>query len=264
MLKAHLRAAKALLAATVATAALLVPTAANAAASCATNCVNAINTAVSGTGATWFSSTTLPTTLDVTLYKEGVTGIVQQLHQPFASSHTLSTAQTLVPGTTYDWSAIYTDIWGNHQWRMGSFTTKHRLVTVFLQGVTVTDKGNFWGSGSETFYTRTGYASSNPAPIRSDVTMYNGDSLHLGVSMHSYDSPTWTPINLEMVDAHCGFCTYGLGASWGYGSDSQHNWVTGWYWIDTTNATNGWQNFTINAAGPAAFTAWGQYMVSYY
>jgi hypothetical protein len=247
----------------VVSAVVVAPTAAHATNSCATNCVYAINTAVSGTGATWFSSTNLPTTLDVTLYKEGVTGIVQQLHQGFAASHTVSTAQTLTPGTTYDWSAIYADIWGNKQWRMGSFTTKHRKVVVDIQSVTVTDKGNYWGSGSETFYARTGYAVTNPGPWRTDVPMTNGDSLDLGAWVYATDSPTWTPINLEMDDAHCGFCTYGLGADWGTGSDSQHSWITGWAWIDTTNATNGWQNFTITAKGVAGFTAWGYYLVEY-
>src|SRR4051794_10679298 len=232
-------------------------TAANAASPCSSNCVNYMNTATSGYGVTFFQSTTAPTRLDITIYKAGAAGIVQHLYaNNYAISHTVDSYQMLTPGTDYTYSELFYDTSGGVQWRMGSFTTKHRKLTVDIAQIKVTDKGNFWGSGHETFYARPG-VDNTKSPILSNVSVTNGDWLTPNIGLVAMDVPTWAPINVEMDDAHCGFCTYGLGADWSAGSDSQHNWVTAWYWADTSMATNGWKEFYETASGPAGINVYG-------
>lgn len=236
---------------------------ANAASPCQSNCVNATNIAVGGYGVTFFESTTAPARLDISIYKSGVTGIVQHLYaNNYAMSHTVNSAMTLTPGTGYYYSELFYDTSGGVQWRMGSFTTKHPKLSVEITQIVVTDKGNFWGSGSETFYVRPGI-DNTPSPIISDLPMTNGDSVQPNVVLTAMDIPKWAPINVEMVDAHCNFCTYGLGANWGSGSDSQHNWVTAYFWADTSVLTNGWKPFTETASGPAGIDVWGFYKVEF-
>ena len=242
---------------------LLGTTAANAASGCSTNCVNYMNTATSGYGATFFQSTTVPTRLDITIYKAGANGIVQHLYaNNYAISQIVNSYQMLTPGTDYVYSELFYDKSGGVQWRMGSFTTKHRKLTVEISQMKVTDKGNFWGSGSETFYVRPGVANT-PSPIITDYSVTNGDWVDPYVQLVGMDVPTWAPISVEMDDAHCGFCTYGLGADWTTGSDSQHSWVTATYWADTSLATNGWKEFYASNSGPAGINVYGSYKVEF-
>ena len=254
---------KVLLSAAVTAAAVVVPAAAASAATpCESNCVSNINTAIGGRGATVFVWTTAPTRANVTFYRSGVVGKAAYVEDnTFRTAHILNSPNTLLPGTDYTYSLLVYDKAGHQQWRLGSFTTLSRQLKVTINTIQVDDDGDTYGPGEETFYARAGSAST-PAFI-SDKSVSSGTALHPKLTITQTNPPLTSPINVEMVDADCGFCTYGLGGDWTTGSSSQKDWVTAWKWVDTSVPTNGPQDFVEWNSGPAGITVWGTYEVKY-
>ncbi|BEP13056.1 hypothetical protein acdb102_13670 [Acidothermaceae bacterium B102] len=249
--------------AAIAASTVLAPAAAHASSPCQTYC-GTVYASPLGTSAALSTWTTVPTTMSTWVYRHSDESLASMPKtNVFSTFHYLTTSDVLEPGTQYDWSAVLTDKSGGKEWRSGTFTTKHRRLQMQISGIKVTDKGNFWGSGDETFYARAGSSGDNPDPFLTDVSLTNGDWVYPWNTVTSIDPPTVAALNVEMVDAHCGFCTYGLGADWDRGSDSQHNWITAWHWVNTSTPTNGWVVFSAVGVGPAGMNVYGYYKVDY-
>jgi hypothetical protein len=229
---------------------------------CKSNCVTNYSVTPGGTSASVFAWTNTATKAEVTIYDAAQVKQAYAVDNAYKTFHILNTLNTLAPGTTYSYSLHITDTTGADTFRTSTFTTKKRQLKVSIEAIQVDNDGDNIGSGEENVYARAGTTVADPW-LYNGQDANSGDVLHPNRTITQLNPAASAPINVEMEDSDCTYCTYGLGGDWTTGSSDQRDWVTATKWVDTTTPTNGPQPFVMSGSGPAGITVWGHYEVGY-
>lgn len=261
ILRSRRTAVVALATAAVLPATVLSATAASAASPCQYGgCFTNTSTASSARGASVWAWTNAPTTASVNILNSGNATVAKASDPAFATHHQLDVTG-LQPGQTYGYLMTVTDKAGHSALRYGTFTQKNVQIKVRFTQIAMSDDSDVFGKGELTLYLRG--ANKTLGPVFSNRSTGDHDIIWLDDTTTTVDNADSVPLGAEMVDEDCGFCTYGLGADWGSGRDSQHDWATATTWISTAKPTEAPVAFQATVAGPVGFRVSGSVDVEF-
>ncbi|RKS80155.1 hypothetical protein CLV35_0576 [Motilibacter peucedani] len=253
-----------------AAAALVAPAAASATTTCASaSCIVNFESQRSGLSTSASFDTTVPTKDAIRVYKDG-TLVATGVNPTMRLHHELSSPAVLTPNTAYTWHVTVTDAQGNTQERVGTTTTKHRNLLVYVQTITVT-KDSDSGSAGE-FRTDFKVGPTAVHSLMVPTSIESGTTVNATQFISLPDAPASTAVKTEMFDTDVSnprlpwmddWTYYGSHPFWTTGSSWAADWSTASTTLDTLTETKAYVPFQAQVDGPVGFVVRGQYLVSY-